>query len=181
MKSRYLLLAGIAVMACLAGCSDNSLDNGMAKNPVQEGEEILFGSSLSDEVESRTVYGDRDENGVAVHWVDGDEIAIFCKETSQPANHLVNYKIKPNAGDPSKASEVMKVDPNAAGLQWGKDELHHFYAFYPASAVHGAESDSGNHKNNIHLSFSDFQERLFPSPDCLKRHQPEFPPILHLK
>ena len=49
-------------MACLAGCSDNSLDNGMAKNPVQEGEEILFGSSLSDEVESRTVYGDRDEN-----------------------------------------------------------------------------------------------------------------------
>lgn len=141
MKSRYLLLAGIAVMACLAGCSDNSLDNGMAKNPVQEGEEILFGSSLSDEVESRTVYGDRDENGVAVHWVDGDEIAIFCKETSQPANHLVNYKIKPNAGDPSKASEVMKVDPNAAGLQWGKDELHHFYAFYPASAVHGAESD----------------------------------------
>lgn len=141
MKSRYLLLAGIAVMACLAGCSDNSLDNGMAKNPVQEGEEILFGSSLSDEVESRTVYGDRDENGVAVHWVEGDEIAIFCKETSQPANHLVNYKVTPSAGDPSKASEVMKVDPNAAGLQWGKDELHHFYAFYPASAVHGAESD----------------------------------------
>lgn len=89
----------------------------------------MFGSSLSDEVESRTVYGDRDENGVAVHWVDGDEIAIFCKETSQPANHLVNYKIKPNAGDPSKASEVMKVDPNAAGLQWGKDELHHFMLF----------------------------------------------------
>jgi len=141
MKSRYLLLAGIAVMACLAGCSDNSLDNGMAKNPVQEGEEILFGSSLSDEVESRTVYGDRDENGVAVHWVEGDEIAIFCKETSQPANHLVNYKVTPNSGDPSKASEVMKVDPNAAGLQWGKDELHHFYAFYPASAVRGAESD----------------------------------------
>lgn len=141
MKSRYLLLAGIAVMACLAGCSDNSLDNGMAKNPVQEGEEILFGSSLSDEVESRTVYGDRDEKGVAVHWVEGDEIAIFCKETSQPANHLVNYKVTPSAGDPSKASEVMKVDPNAAGLQWGKDELHHFYAFYPASAVHGAESD----------------------------------------
>lgn len=128
-------------MACLAGCSDNSLDNGMAKNPVQEGEEILFGSSLSDEVESRTVYGDRDENGVAVHWVEGDEIAIFCKETSQPANHLVNYKITPNEKDPTKASEVMKVDPNAAGLQWGKDELHHFYAFYPASAVHGAESD----------------------------------------
>lgn len=141
MKSRYILLAGMVAMTCLVGCSDDSQDNGMAKNPVKIGDEILFGSSLSDKVESRTVYGDRDYEGVAVNWVEGDEIAIFCKETSQPANHLVNYKIKPSAGDPSKASEVMKVDPNAAGLQWGGEELHHFYAFYPASAVHGAESD----------------------------------------
>lgn len=141
MKSRYMFLAGIAVMACLASCSDDSLDNGMAKNPVKTGDEILFGSSLSNDVETKTVYGDRDTEGVAVHWVTGDEIAIFCKETSQPANHLVNYKITPDEKDPSKASEVMKVDPNAAGLQWGSEELHHFYAFYPASAVHGAESD----------------------------------------
>lgn len=141
MKSRYMLLAGIAVLACLAGCSDDSLDNGMAKNPVKTGDEILFGSSLSNGVETRTVYGDRDTEGVAVHWVEGDEIAIFCKETSQPANHLVNYKVTPSADNPSIASEVMKVDPNAAGLQWGNDDLHHFYAFYPASAVHGADSD----------------------------------------
>lgn len=141
MKSRYMFLAGMAVLACLAGCSDDSLDNGMAKNPVKIGDEVLFGTSLSNGVETKTVYGDRDKEGVAVNWVDGDEIAIFCKETSQPANHLVNYKITPNEKDPTKASEVMKVDPNAAGLQWGKDELHHFYAFYPASAVHGAESD----------------------------------------
>lgn len=141
MKSRYLLLAGIAVMTCLAGCSDDSLDNGMAKNPVQTGDEILFGTSLTGELETRTVYGNRDENGVAVHWIEGDEIAIFCKETSQPANHLVNYRITPNPNDSAKASEVMKVDPNSAGLQWGGEDLHHFYAFYPASAVHGAESD----------------------------------------
>lgn len=141
MKSGYMLLAGIAIMTCLAGCSDDSLNNGMAKNPVKTGEEILFGTSLSDKVESRTIYGSRDYEGVAVNWVDGDEIAIFCKETSQPANHLVNYRITANEKDPSKASEVMKVDPNAAGLQWGSEDLHHFYAFYPASAVHGAESD----------------------------------------
>lgn len=141
MKSRYILLAGMVAMTCLVGCSDDSQDNGMAKNPVKIGDEILFGSSLSDKVESRTVYGDRDYEGVAVNWVEGDEIAIFCKETSQPANHLVNYRITPDENTPSKASEVMKVDPNAAGLQWGGEELHHFYAFYPASAVHGAESD----------------------------------------
>ncbi len=141
MKSRHMLLAGIAVMACLAGCSDDSLDNGMANNPVQIGDEILFGTSLSNSVETKTVYGNRDYEGVAVNWVDGDQIAIFCKETSQPANHLVNYKITPDAYTPSKASEVMKVDPNSAGLQWGSDDVHHFYAFYPASAVHGADAD----------------------------------------
>ncbi len=141
MKSRYMLLAGIAVTTCLAGCSDNNLDNGMAKNPVKTGDEILFGSSLSNDVNTKTVYGNRDTEGVAVNWVDGDEIAIFCKETSQPANHLVNYKITPDANTPNKASKVMKVDPKAAGLQWGSDDLHHFYAFYPASAVHGADSD----------------------------------------
>lgn len=130
----------VALAAILAGCSEE-IDNGTVKNPVQTGDEILFGTSLSDEAESRTVYGNRDKNGVVVNWVDGDEIAIFCKETSQPANHLVNYKITPNEKDPSIASEVMKVDPNSAGLQWGSEELHHFYAFYPASAVHGADAD----------------------------------------
>lgn len=130
----------MALAAILAGCSDE-IDNGTAKNPVQEGEEILFGSSLSDEAESRTIYGNRDKEGVPVNWVDGDEIAIFCKETSAPANHLVNYKITANPDKPSQASEVMKVDPNAAGLQWGKEKIHNFYAFYPASAVHAADAD----------------------------------------
>lgn len=137
---KSIFYIGITWIAMLCSCSEE-IDNGTAKNPVQEGEEILFGSSLSDEAESRTVYGSRDKNGVAVHWVDGDEIAIFCKETSQPANHLVNYRIKPNSGDPSTASEVMKVDPNAAGLQWGSEDVHHFYAFYPADRVNGADAD----------------------------------------
>ena len=139
MKKVYYL--GIALATCLSSCSDDSLNNKTAVNPVQTGDEVLFGTSLSDEGESRTVYGNRDENGVAVNWVKGDEIAIFCKETSQPANHLVNYKITPNEGSPSEASEVMKVDPNAAGLQWGDADIHNFYAFYPASAVHGTDAD----------------------------------------
>lgn len=139
MKLRIFTI-GVALAAILSGCSDE-IENGGVKNPVQEGEEVLFGTSLADGATSRTVYGDRDKNGVSVEWVEGDEIAIFCKETSQPANHLVNYKITPNEKDPTKASEVMKVDPNSAGLQWGSEDLHHFYAFYPASAVHGADSD----------------------------------------
>lgn len=139
MKHRIFTI-GVAFAAILSGCSDE-FENAGVKNPVQEGEEVLFGTSLAGGATSRTAYGDRDQNGVPVEWVEGDEIAIFCKETSQPANHLVNYKITPSGDDPAKASEVMKVDPNSAGLQWGSEDLHHFYAFYPASAVHGAESD----------------------------------------
>ena len=135
-----IFLISVAFAALLTGCSDE-LVNGRAQNPVQTGEEVLFGTSLSGEGQTRTVYGDRDENGVAVHWVDGDEIAIFCKETAAPANHLVNYKITANPEKPSQASEVMKVDPNAAGLQWGEEKIHNFYAFYPASAVHAADAD----------------------------------------
>ncbi len=120
---KSIFYIGITWIAMLCSCSEE-IDNGTAKNPVQEGEEILFGSSLSDEAESRTIYGNRDKEGVPVNWVDGDEIAIFCKETSAPANHLVNYKITANPDKPSQASEVMKVDPNAAGLQWGEEKIH---------------------------------------------------------
>lgn len=137
---KSIFYIGITWIAMLCSCSEE-IDNGTVTNPVQTGDEVLFGSSLFDEVESRTVYGDRDKEGVAVNWLDGDQIAIFCKETSQPANHLVTYKITPNEEKPSIASEVMKIDPNAAGLQWGEKDMHHFYAFYPASAVHAAESD----------------------------------------
>ena len=112
----------------------------------------MFGSKLSgdaDVIESnpgtRTVYGDRTTTGVPVYWEDdgSDEIAIFCNQASQPASHLVNYKITPDETDHATAATVAKVNPSEAGLQWGDvDTEHRFYAFYPASAVEGsAEED----------------------------------------
>lgn len=63
-KSIFML--GMALTACLISCTDDDLGNGTVKNPVQTGDEILFGSTLSGDtevieskVESRTVYGDR--------------------------------------------------------------------------------------------------------------------------
>lgn len=135
----------------LSGCADENLDN-TVKNPVKSGEEIMFGSELSGDADvieakpgTRTVYGDRNKNGVPVYWeADGtDEIAIFCNQASQPANHLVNYKITPDETNHEIAASVAKVNPSEAGLQWGDlDTEHRFYAFYPASAVEGsAEED----------------------------------------
>ncbi len=160
MKKVYYL--GIALAACLSSCTDDSLDNGKAVvNPVHTGDEILFGSTLSGDAnviektaETKTVYGDRTSTGVPVYWeADGsDEIAIFCLQASQPANHLVNYKVTPDATDKATASTVTKVNTAEAGLQWGDpNEEHRFYAFYPASAVKGSaeENQTGKITANI--------------------------------
>lgn len=144
MKKIYYL--GIALAACLSSCSDDSLDNGKTVvNPVQTGDEIIFGSSLSDntDMESRTVYGDRTDNGVPVYWnEDGsDEIAIYCLQSSQPAKHLVYYNVWPDNSNPAQASAVVKT--SEAGLQWGDlNTPHRFYAFYPGSAVHGTSEEN---------------------------------------
>lgn len=147
MKKIYYL--GIALAACLSSCSDDSLDNGKTVvNPVQTGDEIIFGSSLSDntDMESRTEYGDRTATGVPVYWSSDEEkpdtIAIYCMQSSQPADHLVKYIVTPSESNQAVAASVDKLDPNAAGLQWGDCSTpHRFYAFYPAGAVKGTDDE----------------------------------------
>ena len=181
MKKIYYCL-GIALAACLSSCSDDSLDNGKAVvNPVQTGDEIIFGSSLSDNanmIESRTVYGDRTTTGVPVYWSSDennlDTIAIFCNQASQPAKHLVNYVVRPVIGVDGKptatASTVVKVSTAEAGLQWGDpDTEHRFYAFYPASAVKGSteENATGQITANIPVTqqVQEWREGTFDTSD----------------
>lgn len=181
MKKIYYL--GIALAACLSSCSDDSLDNGKTVvNPVQTGDEIIFGSSLSDNanmIESRTVYGDRTETGVPVYWSSDennlDTIAIFCNQASQPAKHLVNYVVRPVIGEDGKptatASTVEKVSTAEAGLQWGDpDKEHRFYAFYPASAVKGSteENETGKITANIPVTqqVQEWRKGTFEGKTC---------------
>ncbi len=178
MKKNIFLIAGIALTAMFSGCADENLDN-TVKNPVKSGEEIMFGSKLSgdaDVIESkpgtRTVYGDRTTTGVPVYWEDdgSDEIAIFCNQASQPASHLVNYKITPDETDHATAATVAKVNTNEAGLQWGDlDTEHRFYAFYPASAVKGSaeENQTGQITANIPVTqqVQEWRKGTFESSD----------------
>lgn len=178
MKKNIFLIAGIALTAMFSGCADENLDN-TVKNPVKSGEEIMFGSRLSGDADvieakpgTRTVYGDRNENGVPVYWeADGsDKIAIFCNQASQPASHLVNYKITPDETDHATAATVAKVNPSEAGLQWGDvDTEHRFYAFYPASAVEGSaeEDQTGKITANIPVTqqVQEWREGTFESKD----------------
>lgn len=178
MKKNIFLIAGIALTAMLSGCADENLDN-TVKNPVKSGEEIMFGSELSGDADvieakpgTRTVYGDRNENGVPVYWeADGsDKIAIFCNQASQPADHLVTYKITPDETDHATAATVAKVNTSEAGLQWGDlDTEHRFYAFYPASAVKGSaeENQTGQITANIPVTqqVQEWRQGTFESSD----------------
>lgn len=178
MKKNIFLIAGIALTAMFSGCADENLDN-TVKNPVKSGEEIMFGSKLSgdaDVIESkpgtRTVYGDRTTTGVPVYWeADGsDKIAIFCNQASQPADHLVTYKITPDETDHATAATVAKVNTSEAGLQWGDlDTEHRFYAFYPASAVKGSaeEDQTGQITANIPVTqqVQEWRKGTFESSD----------------
>lgn len=134
-KIVYSLLA--AAMVAMSSCQDEMVENPVT--PAQTGDEITFGSSLTDiEEQTRTIYGDEpvtDDNGTyyPVTWEDGDQIAIYCPEASN--GNMVYYKVTPDENDESKSSAVTKVNPDQAGLQWGQGEEHHFSAFYPADRI----------------------------------------------
>lgn len=118
--------------------------------PVQTGDEIHFGISTPDKVDTRTVYGTPQESEpdtegntywyFPVYWEQDDEIAVYCPQASQPETQLVDYKITPDSENPATSSAVTKIG-DGAGLQWGTEDEHRFYGFYPASAVKGTETD----------------------------------------
>ena len=141
MKLKTFIIA--ASVLALGSCQDDVVEN-VVSTPVQTGDEITFGPSLPNAIGTRTSYGEAVgtvENGgyYPIEWEEGDEIAIFCPQASQPASQLVNYKITPDENDPTHSAAVTKIGD--VGLQWGNEDAHRFYGFYPASAVKGTETD----------------------------------------
>lgn len=142
MKKYGFYLCAAAAIA-LIGCKDDVVVE-KTVTPAQTGDEITFGSSLTDiEEQTRTIYGDEpvtDDNGTyyPVTWEDGDQIAIYCPEASN--GNMVYYKVTPDGNDASHSSAVTKVNPDKAGLQWGQAEEHHFSAFYPADRIDGLQN-----------------------------------------
>lgn len=141
MKNTSMLwIAAIAV--AMSACKEDKTEPGI---PVQTGDEISFGTSQSGNgVGSRTSYGGEytGEDGkqyVKINWVQDDQIAIYCPQASQPASHRVDYEITPGK-DPTTSSAVTKINMDEAGLQWGTENLHQFYGFYPANRLNKVES-----------------------------------------
>lgn len=140
-KIVYYSLCAVA-LAALSSCQENIVEEAVI--PAQTGDEITFGSSLTDvDALTRTIYGDEpvtDDNRTyyPVTWEDGDQIAIYCPEASN--GNMVYYKVTPGEDDASTSSAVTKVNPDQAGLQWGQAEEHHFSAFYPADRIVGLQN-----------------------------------------
>ena len=138
-KIVYYSLCAVA-LAALSSCQENIVEEAVI--PAQTGDEITFGSSLTDvDALTRTIYGDEpvtDDNGTyyPVTWEEGDHISIYCPEAAQ--TKIVKYKITPDSYNPSTSSAVTKVNPDEAGLQWGQAETHHFSAFYPGDKILGS-------------------------------------------
>ena len=142
-KIVYYSLCAVA-LAALSSCQENIVEEAVI--PAQTGDEITFGSSLTDvDAQTRTIYGDEPvlgEDGSTyyypVTWEEGDQIAIYCPEASN--GNMVYYKVTPGKDDASTSSAVTKVNPDQAGLQWGQAEEHHFSAFYPADRIVGLQN-----------------------------------------
>ena len=143
MKKILYSLAAVATLMMATSCQDEKVVN-VVENPVQTGDEITFGSSLPEDIQSRTIYGtpDAEKRVFPVYWKDGDEIAIYCPQASMPATKLARYRISAPTTKPYSSTATAVTRIGDAGLQWGSDEndLHKFYAFYPSSGVEGTEA-----------------------------------------
>lgn len=141
MKKILYSLAIVAVTFMATSCQDDELGGGVT-NPVQTGDEITFGSSLPEDIQTKTIYGqpDAEKKVFPVYWADGDEIAIYCPQASMPGTQLARYRISAPTTEPYSSTATAVTRIGDAGLQWGTEDLHKFYAFYPSSDVKGAES-----------------------------------------
>lgn len=138
----FYSLSGLMALAGLTGCEEK-LE--LPANPAKAGDEINFGVASNESAITRTIYDERPTKGedgteyYRVTWEsDGsDTIAIYCPQAE--GKTLCNYSVMPNNADPTKSSAVTKVNADESGLLWGESDPHHFYGFYPASAVKGTE------------------------------------------
>lgn len=131
-------------MLTTASCINDKLT---VDNPVEVGDEITFGSSLPEEgIETRVTYGepDAEKREFPVYWENGDEIVIYCPQSA--GAQLAHYTVGVPNSTSTVAESITKTGDGA--LQWGSEDLHKFYGFYPAKYVLGSET-TGAFKMNV--------------------------------
>lgn len=149
-KTLYCIAAGLLMVSCS--------EEGVA--PVdpsnQDGNEVTFliGNDTrdtrtmyaadgweSETAESQTIFwGDYLEtlNGTEIKGT--DQIRIFCAQGAG-GRQVATYDVTPDPKGNNVAQSVSRSAGQTAGVQWGKQADHTFYAFYPASHCETAFSN----------------------------------------
>lgn len=130
-------------MLTAASCVNDKLT---VDNPVNTGDEITFGSSLPESgIETRVTYGepDMENREFPVYWENGDEIVIYCPQSA--GSQLAHYTVGVSNSTSTVAESITRVGDGA--LQWGSEDLHKFYGFYPAKYVLGTETTGAFNMN----------------------------------
>lgn len=170
MKNRKFLAVTIAAVSCVFTACNDDLETGSIKNPIVEGDEIIFGASdlatfsngYSDMPQSRTAYGESSYSDGKWHyplnWVYGDGVSVYCPQAS--GTKFTHYKIEWESGQEGDIQEdgnlayMIKAGEN--GLHWGDtSKSHEFYAFYPSSAI---QNDEEFAKGVVHATIPNTQE-----------------------
>lgn len=140
LKYIYVLAASILMVAC-----QEKDDFGFVTRPAEVGEEILFGARAGFESanpsSTRTEYGDpytdpeTKKEYDPIKWVDGvDRIEIYSPQASNGPTSQYLIQDASN-GDEDHKDEATLQRIGESSLQWGAEDMHTFYAMYPASSM----------------------------------------------
>lgn len=130
LKSSSILFA-LALVA--AGCSESQdiVDNNPNATP---GEEVQFGSSLSEGAITRTVYGEPSMASYPVYWVQGDKVQVTSPQCMSEYNNRV-YSVNVESETQNYATGSLQKTTDT-GIRWGEDGgSADFYSIYPSSGV----------------------------------------------
>lgn len=128
---KYFMISALVLLAC--SCRDEE-QGGVQPTP---GQEVQFGAAL-EQSESRTIYGNEDNNAFPINWINGDEVIVFSPDcASNGGVGSATYKVnvgEENSGKQNYANSLDKIGD--IGVRWGDNTTGSFYSIYPASSLY---------------------------------------------
>lgn len=127
-KKTIFLMSALALFA--GSCQDDEMTS---KQPAAApGEEVRFGGMLGDGTTTRTIYGEEDDNGFPIYWVNGDQVLVASPDCAQNGGvGSATYAISVEGNQQNYATSMDKT--GEIGVRWGDNVTGTFYSIYPAS------------------------------------------------
>lgn len=128
---KYFMISALVLLAC--SCRDEE-QGGVQPTP---GQEVQFGAAL-EQSESRTIYGDKENNAFPINWINGDEVIVFSPDcASNGGVGSATYKVNVGEENSGKQNYANSLDKTGdIGVRWGDNTTGSFYSIYPASSLY---------------------------------------------